>query len=858
MSPRVRHTYLEKAEANLPKSWDELGDEQQEQAKARYVRNNLKRAVNEETSYWREQGGNLDDAKHKLVGEFNEYDSTMPEWFEEAMSDVNEHRLHTDPPHPPIPYTNEQLWKAISLSYEGDGAGGGPLRVEFLDENLRHPKDYDSKQQTLPGIEPEDPSKRLTQEMRDALEVQITDAFDAQADKDQYSVEPDYNMLEENAAERVNIEWDDLNDDQKFAMFQGRKQKLGMQTEMRGKTEWRYVPFTAKAWNPGDLPEGESYSVETAVDPDAHDIEDVMRHSQRGVIRLARMNDGKTYVWDATTVTHPEMIPELGYSYPEDVDDTEVAWGMSGVRYLLNNWARHDSQSPRIAADAVYLKWNDSIIPPPGYRFQSWVARADAFNPNEPRDPQGRWTEGGGTLYHVTHSRYGGSIKKKGIVPLGGEGSNWVKGTEEGERYGAGEVYAFEHKDDAIRWAAKMDWSFNKGDSGKGKISIVHIKGQQGDKWLVDESDPLSQATAKGKWLKRLDPVDRKRIAKVEPVTNDMVRDMLARERAETPKAKEAPGWSFPDDENKFWNAIPGILSGHVHSEGPWFVAEGEGYKIKYSRLTDNWTVSDPKNDSNKWAEGIGVYNLMQFLKDDPKIGKKAQAWIDKDKQEHAATLAEKLKHFRSTAEEMGKRANFDTSKIKFGEVAPDYVLNGRHFKAAGVANLGSGEITLYPGAESSEEFFRGVVAHEMEHQKFQFFLDEQSRELEEIIKLPKPERRRDDPMKPDGTLRTPELREKYPAYSAYTEIIGKHYDELKEEDGVTKYSREWWQAYNNKTANIEQAWHETMAEIAFLMHKDEEGSKVSRNWNKLFNTVNQIWNDRHTQGMRTSGVPGP
>jgi hypothetical protein len=100
-------------------------------------------------------------------------------------------------------------------------------------------------------------------------------------------------------------------------------------------------------------------------------------------------------------------------------------------------------------------------------------------------------------LYHVTQKEKVGSIKRKGLLPL--QTSNWVKGT--GERYGNGEVFACEDRQDAVRWAARMDWEYNQA-VGSGEIAVITISDSEG--WEADESDPISQAGNNGRWLKRM------------------------------------------------------------------------------------------------------------------------------------------------------------------------------------------------------------------------------------------------------------------------------------------------------------------------------------------------------------------
>lgn len=126
-------------------------------------------------------------------------------------------------------------------------------------------------------------------------------------------------------------------------------------------------------------------------------------------------------------------------------------------------------------------------------------------------------------LYHVTDTKNISKIKKQGLLMA--QTSNWVKA--DGERYGNGEVYAFEHPNDAVRWAARMGWDSYKNDA-EGKISIVKFKKK--GKWVVDKNDPLSQAGSKGRWLKTLGKVEPTDIVKIIPVGLELTRKLVADE----------------------------------------------------------------------------------------------------------------------------------------------------------------------------------------------------------------------------------------------------------------------------------------------------------------------------------------
>ena len=129
-------------------------------------------------------------------------------------------------------------------------------------------------------------------------------------------------------------------------------------------------------------------------------------------------------------------------------------------------------------------------------------------------------------LYHVTHTKHVPKIMKKGILPV--QTSNWVQGREGGDRFGGGEIYAFENPSDAVRWAFKMEWGFYT-STGKGKISIITFAPGDG-KWEVDTNDPLGQASASGRWLKSYGRVPPENILSATPVTSDMTKKLVSGE----------------------------------------------------------------------------------------------------------------------------------------------------------------------------------------------------------------------------------------------------------------------------------------------------------------------------------------
>jgi 5'(3')-deoxyribonucleotidase len=101
-------------------------------------------------------------------------------------------------------------------------------------------------------------------------------------------------------------------------------------------------------------------------------------------------------------------------------------------------------------------------------------------------------------LYHVTFTKNVPNIKKKGLVQF--QPSNWVKGPG-GDRYNndiAG-IFAFDHPEDALNWAGKMEWEFRDTDKD---MSIVRIDME--DFWEDDPAeDPFVSNKGKARYSKR-------------------------------------------------------------------------------------------------------------------------------------------------------------------------------------------------------------------------------------------------------------------------------------------------------------------------------------------------------------------
>jgi len=130
-------------------------------------------------------------------------------------------------------------------------------------------------------------------------------------------------------------------------------------------------------------------------------------------------------------------------------------------------------------------------------------------------------------LYHVTLTKHLPAIRREGLVPM--KTSNWRKGGSTGARYGQGEVFAFEKRLDALRWAANWDWSLEQ-TWGSGKIAIIELRNAFDD-WELDTADPLQQAQAVGRWLKRRGAIGPEYIVSMNVFDSKLEQEYMAAQR---------------------------------------------------------------------------------------------------------------------------------------------------------------------------------------------------------------------------------------------------------------------------------------------------------------------------------------
>jgi hypothetical protein len=186
-----------------------MDDTKQSEAFEKYKDSQLPSYIESEQQSWYDNGQALDEAKVILAD-----DTDKDDWLQDAIKE------HLDDSDTRFPLTAEQLNNVITVEYQSGYDGKGDVTIDFLDKSIAgyvaENTGASDLQQTLPGIEPEDLSAKLTDKMREELTEAVEAAFDEKADKLQSDLPaPDY--LAESAAEFIDEDWNhNMEDKQKF------------------------------------------------------------------------------------------------------------------------------------------------------------------------------------------------------------------------------------------------------------------------------------------------------------------------------------------------------------------------------------------------------------------------------------------------------------------------------------------------------------------------------------------------------------------------------------------------------------------------------------------------------------------
>lgn len=205
----------------------------------------------------------------------------------------------------------------------------------------------------------------------------------------------------------------------------------------------------------------------------------------------------------------------------------------------------------------------------------------------------------------------------------------------------------------------------------------------------------------------------------------------------------------------------------------------------------------------------------------------------------------------------LARELGFPPEKMKIEQGTYHFSVAGIPMEAAGGADPKTGEITIYSDNIPNNAFeFKGVIAHEVEHQRYNTVLKEMSRERDELDKLVAGADRVADIINHDGILQPP-YDKQFPVIHAISSIDQK---QLMETDGVSDYSYTYWKAWAEGSGAASSAVHETLAEIARF---DTQGIaerliavKQRPEWVKLYDLVNSTYDRLTNQSVSQPLAP--
>ena len=200
---------------------------------------------------------------------------------------------------------------------------------------------------------------------------------------------------------------------------------------------------------------------------------------------------------------------------------------------------------------------------------------------------------------------------------------------------------------------------------------------------------------------------------------------------------------------------------------------------------------------------------------------------------------------------------DFNPDNVKFTDEDRTFKVNGKEMYYAGSYTRGEPNVMIYT-KHCDIASTPGITAHEIGHRKLDAlrrrYRDEYQAMMAEPGPAPDPNGERwwqktgghEAVMAADGTLRAP-YDKKYPVYDFWERNVELKRDQLHRDDGVTDYSKEYWQAFDKLEVGIDKPIHETIAEMTRL--KYETGKLPgSTDWKNLFHMIDKVWKELPTE----------
>lgn len=208
-------------------------------------------------------------------------------------------------------------------------------------------------------------------------------------------------------------------------------------------------------------------------------------------------------------------------------------------------------------------------------------------------------------------------------------------------------------------------------------------------------------------------------------------------------------------------------------------------------------------------------------------------------------------KQLQPLIDQVAAELGYDSHMIEYAGEPFKFTVGGQNYTAGGTYHPDTRRIRLYEGAFTPDKsaVYKGLVAHEIQHDRFNTFRKVVDAQRKEIVARRDEEQKtvgydwRTSFEKVDGTFRDPKDNKRYAAYLLNDKLTDpKTYKSLHKADGVTGYSASYWRDFDTKgkrTDDYYKAINETLAEVASLKATGN-WDKVKAPWKGLYNEVSK------------------
>jgi 8-oxo-dGTP pyrophosphatase MutT (NUDIX family) len=295
------------------------------------------------------------------------------------------------------------------------------------------------------------------------------------------------------------------------------------------------------------------------------------------------------------------------------------------------------------------------------------------------------------------------------------------------------------------------------------------------------------------------------------------------------------------------WHEVDHPRGAEGTSKGGQFVGKGEGgggtRETRRSRPSPSEGETERKFTALERKTRIAAKPSMEAL---AKTGAQVKVMRDKfyDENRQAAKLPEWNEFHSAVCQKISDTMGYTGSRgyVVTSKEHKTFDLNGKKYETAGEAYLDTGEVRLYLDSLTPNSI-GPVLAHEIMHQKWEQVFRRYQAESKTLRDMG-PEA--DKILYPDDRVR-PGHEDEFPIYARLNSLMDTRV--LRDEDGVTDYSRDWWAAVESGKADPKSAVHETMAEMAML---NLEGSlerllwfKESKSYRLLYEAVLALYDPK-------------